>query len=106
MRISDWSSDVCSSDLRRFLRRRYRRMASEPSAQPWCLHKVRHSTTIQRIDMFKNPILFRTHATAVDGASVEHSYVQFELSHTGLKSCQEQCDIFKTSDGLQYMPYI
>src|SRR3546814_10437362 len=78
-------------------------MASEPSAQPWCLHKVRHSTTIKRIDMSKNPILFRTPATAVDGESVEPSYVQFELSHEGLKSWQEQCEIFKTREWLQSM---
>src|SRR3546814_4760865 len=76
-------------------------MASEPSAQPWCLHNVRHSTTIKRIDMSKNPILFRTPATAVDGESVEPRYVQFELSHEGLKSWQEKCEIFKTREWLQ-----
>src|SRR3546814_31437 len=53
--------------------------------------------------MSKNPILFRTPATAVDGESVEPSYVQFELSHEGLKSWQEQCEIFKTREWLQSM---
>src|SRR3546814_20920808 len=53
--------------------------------------------------MSKNPILFRTPATAVDGESDEPSYVQFELSHEGLKSWQEQCEIFKTREWLQSM---
>src|SRR3546814_9879174 len=87
MRISDWSSDVCSSDLCRILRKASRSQQKQTLDRiPWYVNRIVPNNCVSHFRWHSDLGLIERHSEQVHSLALRNQY------GTGLKPCSRDND--------------
>src|SRR3546814_7791829 len=87
MRISDWSSDVCSSDLCRILRKASRSQQKQTLDRiPWYVNRIVPNNCVSHFRWQSDLGLIERHSEQVHSVALRNQY------GTGLKPCSRDND--------------